>query len=69
MKRTITFTTVLALLAAAATAACAADRLRAFPEAEGFGAGSIGGRDGQVIKVANLSARGPGSLQAACNAE
>ncbi|MHC4181075.1 MAG: pectate lyase family protein, partial [Planctomycetota bacterium] len=69
MKRTVTFTTVLALLAAAATAACAADVRPAFPGAEGFGAGSMGGRGGQVIKVTNLHARGPGSLQAACRAE
>jgi alpha-tubulin suppressor-like RCC1 family protein len=38
----------------------------AFPGAEGFGAASAGGRGGKVIKVTNLNAKGPGSLQAAC---
>jgi len=42
--------------------------LDAFPGAEGFGAVSVGGRAGQVIKVTNLNAGGPGSLQAACSA-
>ena len=69
MKRSVTFTTLLVLLTAAASAACAGDRLPAFPGAEGFGAGSVGGRGGRVIKVTNLGARGPGRLQAACSAE
>lgn len=41
----------------------------AFPCAEGFGAISIGGRGGRVIKVTNLNSSGPGSLQAACEAQ
>jgi len=41
----------------------------AFPGAEGFGAVSKGGRGGRVIKVTNLNAKGPGSLQAACEAQ
>jgi pectate lyase len=42
------------------------DPLPAFPGAEGFGAIAKGGRGGRVIKVTNLKADGPGSLQAAC---
>ncbi len=40
----------------------------AFPGAEGFGAETPGGRGGRLIKVTNLNARGPGSLQEACSA-
>lgn len=50
-------------------AAAAAQDIPAFPGAEGFGASSIGGRGGRVIKVANRNSSGPGSLQAACAAE
>jgi len=43
--------------------------LVAFPGAEGYGARSVGGRGGKVIKVTNLNSSGPGSLQAACEAK
>jgi len=43
--------------------------LPSFPGAEGFGAVSIGGRGGKVIRVTNLNSNGPGSFQAACEAE
>ena len=45
----------------------AADKgVKAFPGAEGWGAVSVGGRGGKVIKVTNLNASGPGSFAEAC---
>ncbi len=65
MKRSV-ISVWLSLLAIAGVAAGA--EIPAFPGAEGWGAAAKGGRGGKVIKVTNLNAKGPGSLQAACDA-
>ncbi len=44
-------------------------KLKAFPDAEGWGAASTGGRGGKILKVRNLNASGRGSLAAACATE
>ena len=64
------WTAVLALLFSALVLAeeDAGRRTPAFPGAEGFGALTPGGRGGRVIEVSNLNTKGPGSLQAACEA-
>jgi len=59
----------LLLITACAHAQDQNDYLPAFPGAEGYGAVSVGGRGGKVVKVTNLNPDGPGSLQAACATE
>ena len=46
-------------------AAAAADKLPAFPGAQGWAANTPGGRGGQLIRVTTLAAGGPGSFRAA----
>lgn len=66
MWNLISATVVLALTSAAHAGEA---KLPAFPGAEGFGAVASGGRGGRVLKVTTLSARGPGSLNAAVQAK
>jgi pectate lyase len=59
---------VLLLLICVARGPASAQSLPAFPGAEGFGAGTPGGRGGRVIEVTNLHDDGPGSFRAAAEA-
>ncbi len=43
--------------------ACPTTELKAFPEAEGFGANAVGGRGGRVYVITNLQDSGTGSLR------
>ena len=64
------------LLLMTASRLSASTGVKAFPEAEGFGAYSVGGRGGRIIFVTNLEdyilgkePEIPGSLRSACQAE
>lgn len=59
----------LPAVALAQSAAPAAAAQPAFPGALGWGAQSVGGRGGKIIRVTNLNADGPGSFKAAIEAK
>jgi pectate lyase len=61
-KALATMVTVMAVTTSASA-------IPAFPGAEGFGAGTPGGRGGKVMFVTTLADAGPGSLRAAIEAE
>ncbi len=44
------------------------DKVLAFPDAKGYGAWAVGGRNGKVLKVTNLQDHGEGSFRAAVEA-
>jgi len=74
-KRVIA-STALGLLILQPVLSCSAPQTPAFPDAQGFGAASVGGRGGRVIEVTNLDdidrytgQAVPGSLRAAIEAK
>lgn len=68
MKVCIALKIALSWLLVYPAAVPAAPELKAFPDAEGWGATSKGGRGGKIIRVTNLNGSGPGSLAEACAA-
>ncbi len=61
-------TTILLISGPLYPSAANGQTVKAFPTAEGYGANSVGGRGGRIIKVTNLNDSGPGSLRAALQA-
>ncbi|GIL39066.1 pectate lyase family protein [Roseiterribacter gracilis] len=57
------------IAATAQTAAPSAEKLPAFPGAQGWAANTPGGRGGQIIKVTSLAKQGPGTLREAFDAK
>ena len=56
---------VLGMTLALCSAVFSADRVTAFPGAQGWAASTPGGRGGQIIRVTTLKGQGPGSFAAA----
>ncbi len=70
--KSCTFLSLFSVLVLAGVGSVIAEevaKLPAFPGAEGFGAKSIGGRGGRVIKVTTLEPTGPGSIEQALSAK
>lgn len=68
MKRILLYSLLAVLCAAMGSAAETADRLEAFPGAEGYGRYTTGGRGGKVYHVTTLEDNNkPGSFRYACN--
>lgn len=61
--------TLVGIFLGTVLAGTAAEPLRAFPGAQGFGASTPGGRGGALVRVTTLAAEGAGSLAAALRAK